>query len=303
MDHPMIRYFPKIYDDIREIKILCDLQGPWLDRISEEIDKTLRNTFIVLSNVNGIENFEKIFEIIASPSTETLEFRRERLLNRASIRAPLTMPWFRGRLDGILGTGKYDLSMDYENQTLTLKSRVVNQNWYFEVLNLIAITKPAVVEFINMPLILHGINVGERIRVRTDGAGWNYRLGTTWRLGRRPFVTRTSTEWETVKLESVSSVTPEFLHDVAVLISNRIESILINDSVWIPTSGFEVLSVDANVITLAYLIYISAGIGVITNIKLMGYDQTVWSNVDTYIPINANTIVEHQIPVTEPVLA
>lgn len=84
-------YVPKIYEDILEMDELIDAEQELFDEVIENGNQVADNAFIISSDVERIRQYEKLLKIKANPSTEDLDFRRERVLNRMSTRAPFTI--------------------------------------------------------------------------------------------------------------------------------------------------------------------------------------------------------------------
>ena len=124
----MKRYFPRFYDGYVEIDAIIDTEDKAFEEIGVNFRRAINNQFIKLADETGISAYEVLFDVIADPSTETLEERRDRLLNRVSVIPYYTTIFLRNRLDSLIGAGLYNLIIDYDNYTLYLESAAKNQS-------------------------------------------------------------------------------------------------------------------------------------------------------------------------------
>lgn len=309
----ILSYFPSVYDDIREIIILAGIEDDIMDELYVEIERGINNTFVLLADLEGIEAFERLLGIHASPSTETIEFRRERILNRISIRAPLTMPWLRMRMDEFLGEGNYTMWVDYAERTLHLESPIISRDYYHECLVTIMTAKPANCVFFNKPLIPQAMVIGEKITVNpTDfnyilgewhlanvpfygqkyATTWNYGLNGIWKLGEKPF--GYEPEEDPVKMEAFPSLTQDLLNQTAEFVRSRVVRVLLNNSINITT--FTLNERRNNFIHIQYEVNDSMTTEV-QNIKLYDENNVVLSEVDVRVPIVATSYFRHRIGV------
>lgn len=284
--------FPNIYDGVREADVLADIENGTMDILYEEIERGLYNTFVLHADILGIEAFEEMLNIQASPETEDVEFRRARILNRLSTKAPLTYRWLVGRLESILGVGTFELNIDYANRIMTLESSQINQNWYEEILVVIYTVKPANLVFINTPYVAQGIIVGEQV-VKGD-LYWNYKLDGSWLLGQKPFLT--ADDYEVIKVPTTASLTQALLADTAEFIAEDVSYALLNGSVEI--TDISTTSV-GNTANISYTVSPSDGVSEVTRIQLMRADGVALTDTTVYIPIVADASIQHTFPVQD----
>lgn len=64
-----------------------------------------------------MQAFEQLFGIIAA-AEDTVEFRRERLINRLIKNQAYTLKALKDRFDNILTIGSYSISVDYDDYTV-----------------------------------------------------------------------------------------------------------------------------------------------------------------------------------------
>lgn len=281
------RLFPSVYDGVLEISVLSETDDVLLDQALAKLERAQLNQFILTADEETISVYEKMFSILANPTTETLQFRRERILNRMSLQPPFTMRWLQNKLDEIIGVGKWNAYVDYANRTLYIESFVVNQQWFNELRITINRIKPCNLVFVNKPLIMADVVANETIVSVTHH--YNYILGQ-WQLGQEPFVT-TDFE-EVIKLPSVKSINPNLLADVASFSATDIVAVRLNGSVKL--SDFTTKAGQGTTTIVEYEVK-PAQASEITQIELLGTGDRVLTASAVYIPVTEAVICKHTI--------
>ena len=279
--------FPSVYNGVLEISVLSETDDVLLDRALAKLERAQLNQFILTADEETISVYEKMFSILANPTTETLQFRRERILNRMSLRPPFTMRWLQNKLDEIIGVGKWDAYVDYANRTLYIESFVVNQQWFNELRITINRIKPCNLVFVNKPLIMADVVANETIVSATQH--YNYILGQ-WQLGQEPFAT-TDPE-EVIKLPSVNSINPNLLADVASFSATDVVAVRLNGSVKL--SNFTTKAGQGTTTIVEYEVK-PAQASEITQIELLGTGDRVLTASAVYIPVTEAVICKHAI--------
>ena len=279
--------FPSVYNGVLEISVLSETDDVLLDRALAKLERAQLNQFILTADEETISVYEKMFSILANPTTETLQFRRERILNRMSLRPPFTMRWLQNKLDEIIGVGKWNAYVDYANRTLYIESFVVNQQWFNELRITINRIKPCNLVFVNKPLIMADVVANETIVSATQH--YNYILGQ-WQLGQGPFAT-TDPE-EVIKLPSVNSINPNLLADVASFSATDVVAVRLNGSVKL--SNFTTKAGQGTTTIVEYEVK-PAQASEITQIELLGTGDRVLTASAVYIPVTEAVICKHAI--------
>jgi Uncharacterized protein conserved in bacteria (DUF2313). len=289
------KLFPKIYDDFLEVDEIANAQTAMCQVMNSYLVQVFTNQFILTADTFGIERFEKLLGITASSVSESLEFRRQRVLNRFSMNPPYTLNFLKDRLDNIVGVGNWALEVDYDKYEMTLKSAALNQAWFTELQITIGKIKPANIVLINNPFTTANITVNEQIgATRLRG---NYRLGG-WRLEELPFIS--PLEIGVIKMDNQHSILDEFLNRVTSHSVGIVEEAVINGSLHIPVSQFELHTAQENAYILKYRIPVSSGLTDITTIDLVGNKgSTVFMHWDTYVPLVDDVLLEHRIKFEE----
>ena len=279
--------FPSVYDGVLEISVLSETDDVLLDRALAKLERAQLNQFILTADEETISVYEKMFSILANPTTETLQFRRERILNRMSLQPPFTMRWLQNKLDGIIGVGKWNAYVDYANRTLYIESFVVNQQWFNELRITINRIKPCNLVFVNKPLIMADVVANETIVSATQH--YNYILGQ-WQLGQEPFATTDSEE--VIKLPIAKSINPNLLADIASFSATDVVAVRLNGSVKL--SNFTTKAGQGATTIVEYEVK-PAQASEITQIELLGTGDRVLTASSVYIPVTEAVICKHSI--------
>lgn len=289
----MKRYFPRFYDGYVEIDAIIDTEDKAFEEIGVNFRRAINNQFIKLADETGISAYEVLFDVIADPSTETLEERRDRLLNRVSVIPYYTTIFLRNRLDSLIGAGLYNLIIDYDNYTLYLESAAKNQLYYNEIAVLMSNIKPCNIVFINMPLVSQQIFVSEQVNV--SKLTYNYVLGGQWKLGEKPFISYE--DKGIIKGRSTNSMSSLMEAKYRQFTLSEITSVLINNTIRITTF---LTKEEANGEAIIEYIVPQQGQNIeVTNIKLLDKDGLICFESPVYVPVYEDTIMKHNIIIKE----
>lgn len=289
----MKRYFPRFYDGYVEIDAIIDTEDKAFEEIGVNFRRAINNQFIKLADETGISAYEVLFDVIADPSTETLEERRDRLLNRVSVIPYYTTIFLRNRLDSLIGAGLYNLIIDYDNYTLYLESAAENQLYYNEIAVLMSNIKPCNIVFINMPLVSQQIFVSEQVNV--SKLTYNYVLGGQWKLGEKPFISYE--DKGIIKGRSTNSMSSLMEAKYRQFTLSEITSVLINNTIRI-TTFLTKEEVNGEAI-IEYIVPQQEQNIEVTNIKLLDKDGLICFESPVYVPVYEDTIMKHNIIIKE----
>lgn len=289
----MKRYFPRFYDGYVEIDAIIDTEDKAFEEIGVNFRRAINNQFIKLADETGISAYEVLFDVIADPSTETLEERRDRLLNRVSVIPYYTTIFLRNRLDSLIGAGLYNLIIDYDNYTLYLESAAKNQLYYNEIAVLMSNIKPCNIVFINMPLVSQQIFVSEQVNV--SKLTYNYVLGGQWKLGEKPFISYE--DKGIIKGRSTNSMSSLMEAKYRQFTLSEITSVLINNTIRI-TTFLTKEEVNGEAI-IEYIVPQQEQNIEVTNIKLLDKDGLICFESPVYVSVYEDTIMKHNIIIKE----
>ena len=111
MDNVNIREkFPHVYDGFVEIQALSDSEQAIFENGRHEYLQLVANQWVLTATTEGIEQYEKMFDILSDPR-DSLQLRRERVVNTLSNSPPFTFRYLKSRLDSFLGAGTYILTL------------------------------------------------------------------------------------------------------------------------------------------------------------------------------------------------
>ena len=272
---------------------LMKVEDNLFSKLMDEYIRGRDNQYILTADEYGIRIFEDIINIVPDPSTETLDFRRQRLINRFRTQPPFTFRWLQGKLNEIIGVGKWNAWVDNENYTLYIESSAEDQKWFQEISITVNNTKPANIIFINRPLVVHNVFTNETINLKE--LIWNYRLGTIWKLGEKPFISYN--DKGVIVLATTPSIQQAMLNKLATFSVTEIAKVRINGTYII--TDFEVKSASANVVTVQYNVRTESGITNVTRIELLDSANNVLTLSNVYIPLVLGVNLKHTILVKE----
>lgn len=290
LDTSLLEQLPDWYAQILDYQALMDAEQPSFDALADEIIGVADNFFFQTMDESAVAMWEQIFDIVANPVTETLEFRRVRVLNRISTKPPFTLSFLYQKLDELIGPGQWTVNVDYPNYTLYIESSALNQSYATEVAFTINRIKPAHIVYINTPLVRASLLLSESIEL--SQREYNYNLGS-WGLGLEPFADEISLG--VIKTPQTPSLTAALLSDVANFTSSDVASARINGTLVISELS---KTVSENTLTITYTVTPTQA-SEITQVELLKADNTVLASSTIYVPVDQSTILKHIIPVQE----
>ena len=294
LDTELCKQLPPWYREILDYQQICQTETAQFEALGQEITSVAESFFFQTMGLSGVEMWEQIFHIVPNPSTEDLEFRRYRVLNRITTKPPYTLGFLYQKLDELIGPGLWEVTVDYSNYTLYIESSAQNQNYAQEVAFTINQIKPAHIVYVNTPFIQSGILLSEQIE-RLNRV-YNYKLGL-WALGQLPFAT--DQDNEVVKLPETPSIQQTLLTGVADFVSSDVASARINGTISITALS---KSVSGNILTITYTVANSQTTE-ITSVELLDAEGNALTSSTVYVPVGDSIVMKHTIPVNEGVIA
>lgn len=292
MLNKIIKNYPNFERKILEFQKIAGAEDMFISDADFERQRVLANQFVLTADANGLSMFENLYGIIPQ-STDSLELRRERILIRIQLQPPYTVKFLKLQLDKIIGKGQYELDIDYDKFEISIGSVAKNQTYAQEISIIMGKILPCNMRYITTPLVLAKMLLGETDFVINIIR--NYRLGTTWNLGQKPFASRG--DEEVIKMAGVSSFNQKILNETAQFLNTKIAKVLVNGTQEITT--FDLQKLDENVITVEYSITEDMNIPFVRNIKLLQADGSVITNSDVYVPVIGDVVIKHKITVAE----
>lgn len=284
-------FVPPFYEGIYEFEQIAAAENKLFEKAEEQMNGIINNQFVQTCDAAGILQYEIMLGIVADPNAESLQFRKDRVLNRLGTRPPFTLAFLRNRLDSIIGKGRYSVYVDYDKFTLYVESVSPEQRWYNELLVTINSIKPANIIFINKPVVAEAIKISETV-VRQETQF--LRLGF-WSLGITPF--RSDGREEVIKMPEARSISETLLEKLAEDAAAKINKVKINDQKEI--SVFTKKETSGSTVVLEYTVPKYEDVSTITNIKVLSAEEEVLSSMNIYVPLQAETVMKHTINIKE----
>lgn len=292
-DPELLQYLPTWYKPIQEYQQLCQTESQELELLAEAMHAVKDNFYFQTMTESGVEEWEQVFGIVPNPSTEDLEFRRARVLNRISTKPPFTLGFLYRKLDELIGPGEWTVTVDYPNYTLYIEAAAQDVNWSGEISYTINKIKPAHIAYINRPFVRSGLLLSET--VSHAQRAYNYVLGS-WQLGVLPFAT--DTDLGVIKLPETPSVQAQLLNGTAGFVLGDIASAQLNGS--IPVSNIS-KSQTGSTVTVEYTVT-ETMTAEITSVALLDAAGNALTSASVYVPVSGQVVMKHVIPVAEGVV-
>lgn len=294
LDYLPCEHLPLWYREVLDYQQMCQTIGAQFALLAEEITRVADNFFLQTMDLETVQMWEGIFRIVANPATESLQFRRDRIINRISMRPPFTLRFLYSKLDELIGPGLWNVTVDYPNYALYIESNVDGQGYSQELIYTINHIKPAHITFINSPVAMSGVVLSER--VSEISYTWNYVLNGQWLLGQEPFADEE--EVQVIKLPQTPSIQSALLTGIADFVSGDVAAARLNGSIMVENIN---KSVSGSTLTITYQVT-QAMTTEITQVELLAADGTVLTSMSAYVPVTETAVIKHVIPVQEGII-
>lgn len=296
-DTELLKLLPPWYREVAEYQQICNAEAQQLQTAALMTQGIAGNFYFQTMNLAGVQMWEQIFNITPNPATETLAFRRARVLNRISMRPPYTLGFLYQKLDELVGPGLWSVEVDYANYALTIEAGAEDQSYWQELAYTVNHIKPAHITYISRPLIRTGILMSEE--VRSAHFEWNYYLGS-WALGAEPFADETDVE--VVKTANINSIQPAMLNGVANFTSGDVAYVQINGGIDIGTINKTVTPAQyvggAATLTVSYNVTTTMT-DAVTSVALMDANGNALTSMNVYVPVTETVNLQHTILIQE----
>lgn len=309
----LLTYLPDWYRQAYDYLELCKTETAQFEALANMITVIGDNFYFQTADETAISMWEQVLHIIPDPATESLDFRRVRVISRISTKPPFTLAFLYNKLDELIGPGAWNVTVDYPNYTLYIESGAKNQNYFYELAYTIGKIKPAHIVYINRPLVSSSIALTETIERRdlqyfyilgqwSLGAGpfasddtiYNYKLGS-WRLGQNPFGSDNQDRWEMIKMPNAESIQPALLNQTAAFVAGDVAQARINGNILIPA----VQGSSGNGQAVITYTVTPAMASTVTQTELLDKDGNTLTSATVYVPVSGVIQFRHTIPVKE----
>lgn len=288
-DPSVCKQIPTWFQDILEYQALCQTETQQFTAFLNSMQAVASNFFFQTMDVSAVSTWEQIFRIVPNPETETLEFRRARLINRISTKPPFTLGFLYRKLDEIIGPGQWAVDVDYSNYTLYIEASAQDKNYWSELAVTLNMIKPAHIIYTGRPLLSTPLQLSETVNLTQ--LVYNYRLGA-WGLGINPFASEQ--DKGVIVTPSQRSLQQELLNQTASFVASDVASARLNGTISITSLS---KTTDANIATITYTVLESQA-NPITQVELLDASGNVLETAGVYVPVTGSAVFKHTIPVT-----
>lgn len=248
------------------------------------------NLYVQTADIQTIATWEGVFDIVPTPG-EQESFRRARVLSRLATSPPYTLRFLYGKLDELIGAGKWTVEMDYAHYTLFIEAAAEDQSWAHEIEATINKVKPCHIVYSSRPRMAEILHLGMEAK-RYDVAH-HYYLGR-WVLGKKPFATVTDRGMSITKQDN--TILPAMLEGIAGFTANLIAAVRINGTLTI--DAFDVKQAQESIAVLEYSVS-ELQVQAITQIELLSDSGEVLSKAPVFVPISGAVRMKHTIYITQ----
>lgn len=115
-DIRIMGHLPEYYENIREFGQIAVTEDEEFKLIEEANAEDLADAFVMTASEKSIAIWESEIGIVPDKSSESLDFRKQRLINRYTMKPPFTIRWLEKQLTQLLGNDfiKVDRDDDVE---------------------------------------------------------------------------------------------------------------------------------------------------------------------------------------------
>lgn len=125
-------FFPDLYEGVAETDQIITTEDKLFDNVLIELNKFENNSFILTADSTGLLYYEKLLGIVSDPNSESLSYRRDRVLSRISTAPPFTYNFLIKHLTNIIGEGNFSLDMNPAQYLLTVRIKLPAREFFPE---------------------------------------------------------------------------------------------------------------------------------------------------------------------------
>lgn len=314
MLHDLKRYVPTVYNNIQEMDNIISTEQEEIDTLYSEMKLAYNRQTVINADEKGIALYEAILNINSNTTTESLEFRKQRVILQLTTAPPFSFNFLLQQLEKIAGSGNYKAWIDFNNYTLYIQSETSNKLWFNELTLLLAKIKPANILYIYIGY--NKTNVGVKSSTKYYEAGWKYKLNGTWKLGEYPFYISDDGNW-LYKLDGswklgelpffdrgegidlgLNNVKDYFKNALAKHTKDIITSVVVNNETTFSTQDFLLFSVNGNKLEIEFSYTPQGNSNEVTNIKIK-HENDVLVEKELYILVDESVTIHLDIDILE----
>ena len=114
----IIKYMPDFLKDVREFKIISNLEDEELEKLKMQIDNILKEIIVNTSKDYGLKRYEKIYNI--NVISDDIDVRRFNIISKINNKAPFTYKWLDNKLKQLVGENNYRINIEYDNYKVVI---------------------------------------------------------------------------------------------------------------------------------------------------------------------------------------
>ena len=284
------QYLPYWFREIADFQAIMAAEESQWSGLETAVGGVYNNFFFQTMDAQTVTAWEQVIGILASPATESLDFRRARLINRLSTRPPFTLQFLYDKLDELIGPGKWSCEIDYPNYAIIIGASAQDVNWQGEIMVTLNTIKPCHMIFTTRPEVWSPLQLDETVDLIE--LTYNYRMGA-WGLGLKPFADEENLG--VIVTANQETVNQNLLNQTAQFVVDDVATARINGTVPI-TSLTKAAS--GSTATITYTVTQEQA-ATITQLELLDADGNVLTSAPVYVPVIGDATFKHTIPVTE----
>ena len=116
----LYKQLPDYFKPIIEFLEILKAHGYALDNLDANAAQVAANNYIQTADAATIAWWENVLGLTYSFG-DTMEFRRQKILQQFNITTPFSIGYLKDQLDGLYGPDGYEMEEDSQNLTLTIK--------------------------------------------------------------------------------------------------------------------------------------------------------------------------------------
>ena len=120
MYRQLIDYLPPVIINVEEYKAIMAAEQPCVETAWDCANEALNNQFISDLSLYGVKRWEKILNIVPSP-TSSIETRKTDILSILLSQLPFTMKKLEEIMNSVVGKENYELNLQNKTYTLTVR--------------------------------------------------------------------------------------------------------------------------------------------------------------------------------------
>ena len=286
----LAQYLPYWFREIADFQAIMAAEESQWSGLETAVGGVYNNFFFQTMDAQTVTAWEQVIGILASPSTESLDFRRARLINRLSTRPPFTLQFLYDKLDELIGPGKWSCEIDYPNYAIIIGASAQDVNWQGEIMVTLNTIKPCHMIFTTRPEVWSPLQLDETVDLIE--LTYNYHMGS-WGLGLQPFADEENLG--VIVTANQETVNQNLLNQTAQFVVDDVATARINGTVPI-TSLTKAAS--GSTATITYTVTQEQA-ATVTQLELLDADGNALTSAAVYVPVVGDATFKHTIPVTE----